>query len=94
MARRIADRVKRENLFDEVVMIVVGQQIEMAKIQNEIAELLGLSFSEITLVGRARKLCTRLLDSKRKLMIFDDVWESFKLDAIGVPLGNCFTKGT
>lgn len=26
-------------------------------------------------------------------MIFDDVWESFKLDAIGVPLGNCFTKG-
>lgn len=31
-------------------MIVVGQQIEMVKIQNEIEESLGLSFSEITLL--------------------------------------------
>lgn len=66
MAQRIVNRVKRENLFDEVVMVVVSQQIEMLKVQEEIAELLGLKFSENTLVGRAAKLRNRLLDSKKK----------------------------
>lgn len=59
-------------------MVVVSQQIEMLKVQEEIAELLGLKFSENTLVGRAAKLRNRLLDSKKKFIILDDVWENFK----------------
>ncbi|XP_073137457.1 disease resistance protein At4g27190-like [Henckelia pumila] len=91
MVQRIADRVRKDKLFDEVVMVVVSQKIEVLKIQKQVAELLNLDLDENTLGGRAGKLRTRLLDSKRKLIIFDYVWESFKLGAIGVPFGDCST---
>ncbi|XP_073039896.1 probable disease resistance protein At4g27220 [Primulina eburnea] len=91
IVQRIVDRVRKDKLFDEVVMVVVSQKIEVLKLQKEVAELLRLDLNEDTLGGRAGKLCTRLLDSKRKLIIFDDVWESFKLGAIGVPFGDCPT---
>ncbi|XP_073020554.1 disease resistance protein At4g27190-like isoform X2 [Primulina eburnea] len=92
MARRIKDRAIKEKLFDEVVFVVVSQQTDELKIQNEIAEILDLGLSEkTTLDGRAHKLRTRLMDSKKKLIIFDDVWKSFEPEDIGVPygLGGC-----
>lgn len=79
---------REDKLFDEIVHIVVSQQIDMLKIQMEISELLSLSFSENTLAGRAHKLHTRLMDSKRKLIVFDDVWNYFKMEDIGVPFGH------
>ncbi|XP_073021730.1 probable disease resistance protein At4g27220 isoform X2 [Primulina eburnea] len=87
MLRRIEDRVRKE--FDEVVTVVVSQQSDELKIQKQIAEILGLGLSEETLVGRAHKLRTRLMDSKKKLIIFDDVWKSFEPEDIGVPYGGC-----
>ncbi|XP_073137673.1 probable disease resistance protein At4g27220 [Henckelia pumila] len=89
MVQIIEDRVRREGLFDEVVPVVVGPQIDMLKIQKEMAEILGLRLREESLVGRAHKIRTRLLDERRKLVIFDDVWESFELKDIGVPFGGC-----
>ncbi|XP_073305047.1 disease resistance protein At4g27190-like isoform X2 [Primulina huaijiensis] len=87
MVRRIEERVRKE--FDEVVTVVVSQQTDKTKIQNQIAEILRLGLSEKTLDGRAHKLRTRLKDSKKKLIIFDDVWKSFELEDIGVPYGGC-----
>ncbi|XP_073305089.1 probable disease resistance protein At4g27220 isoform X7 [Primulina huaijiensis] len=87
MVRRIEDRVRKE--FDEVVTVVVSQQTDKTKIQNQIAEILRLGLSEKTLDGRAHKLRTRLMDSKKKLIIFDDVWKSFEPEDIGVPYGGC-----
>ncbi|XP_073305082.1 probable disease resistance protein At4g27220 isoform X1 [Primulina huaijiensis] len=87
MVRRIEDRVRKE--FDEVVTVVVSQQTDKTKIQNQIAEILRLGLSEQTLDGRAHKLRTRLMDSKKKLIIFDDVWKSFEPEDIGVPYGGC-----
>ncbi|XP_073305930.1 probable disease resistance protein At4g27220 isoform X2 [Primulina huaijiensis] len=87
MVRRIEDRVRKE--FDEVVTVVVSQQSDEIKIQKQIAEILGLGLSEDTLAGRAHKLRTRLMDSKKKLIIFDDVWKSFEPEDIGVPYGGC-----
>ncbi|XP_073305230.1 disease resistance protein At4g27190-like [Primulina huaijiensis] len=89
MVRRMEDRVRKEKLFDEVVTVVVSQQIDELKIQKQIAEILRLDLSEETLDGRAHKLRARLMDSKKKLIIFDDVWKSFKPEAIGVPYGGC-----
>ncbi|XP_073020828.1 probable disease resistance protein At4g27220 isoform X2 [Primulina eburnea] len=88
MEQRIEDRAIKEKLFDEVLPVVISQQIDMFKIQKQIAEMLGLALSEDTLAGRAHKLRTRLMDSKRKLIILDDVWESFELKDIGVPYAN------
>ncbi|XP_075503623.1 disease resistance protein At4g27190-like [Primulina tabacum] len=83
MVRRIEDRVTKE--FDEVVTVVVSQQTDKTKIQNQIAEILRLGLNEKTLDGRAHILRTRLMDSKKKLIIFDDVWKSFEPEDIGVP---------
>ncbi|XP_073305094.1 disease resistance protein At4g27190-like isoform X2 [Primulina huaijiensis] len=87
MVRRIEDRVRKE--FDEVVTVVVSQQTDKTKIQNQIAEILRLGLSEKTLEGRAHILRTRLMDSMKKLIIFDDVWKSFEPEDIGVPCGGC-----
>lgn len=89
MAQTIEDRVRSEKLFDEVVPVVVGQQIDMLRIQKEMAEILGFKLREEFLVGRAHKIRTRLLDKNRKLVIFDDVWESFEPKDIGVPFEGC-----
>ncbi|XP_073039445.1 LOW QUALITY PROTEIN: probable disease resistance protein At4g27220 [Primulina eburnea] len=83
MVRRIEDRVRKE--FDEIVTVVVSQQTDKLKIQKQIAEILRLGLSEETLDGRAHKLRTRLMDSKKKLIIFDDVWKRFEPEDIGVP---------
>lgn len=77
MVRRIEDRVRKENLFDEVIHVVVSQQFDVLKIQKEIAGILGLNLIEDTLDARAHKLHIRLVDSKRKLIVFDDVWKRF-----------------
>ncbi|XP_073305939.1 probable disease resistance protein At1g61300 isoform X3 [Primulina huaijiensis] len=89
MVRRTEDRAIKEKLFDEIVTVVVSQQIDKLKIQDQIAEILRLDLSEKTLDGRAHKLRTRLMDSKKKLIIFDDVWKSFEPEDIGVPYGGC-----
>ncbi|XP_073306035.1 disease resistance protein At4g27190-like [Primulina huaijiensis] len=87
MVRRIEDRVRKE--FDEIVTVVVSQQTDKLKIQKQIAEILRLGLSEETLDGRAHKLRTRRMDSKKKLIIFDDVWKRFEPEDIGVPYGGC-----
>ncbi|XP_075485292.1 putative disease resistance protein At1g61190 [Primulina tabacum] len=69
MVRRIEESVRKE--FDEVVTVVFSQQTDKTKIQNQIAEILRLGLSEKTLEGRAHILRTRLMDSKKKLVIFD-----------------------
>ncbi|XP_073137675.1 disease resistance protein At4g27190-like [Henckelia pumila] len=89
MVQIIEDRVRKEGLFDEVVVVVVGPRIDMLKIHKEMAEILGLRLREESLVGRAHKIRTRLLDERRKLVIFDNVWESFELKDIGVPFRGC-----
>ncbi|KAG8363566.1 hypothetical protein BUALT_Bualt19G0035800 [Buddleja alternifolia] len=85
MANRIRKRAKEEDLFDEILMVVVSQSIDMLKIQREISELLGLELKEESLQARAHKLCARLMGTKRTLVVFDDVWKILKLEELGIP---------
>ncbi|XP_073273347.1 disease resistance protein At4g27190-like [Primulina huaijiensis] len=90
--RRIEEDIF-ESLKDSHVLIVAicgagGQHIDMLKLQKEIAEISGLRLVDETLAGRAHNICTRLQYRNRKLVIFDNVWKSFKLKDIGVPVGN------
>ncbi|KAK9292827.1 hypothetical protein L1049_020807 [Liquidambar formosana] len=73
--------------FDEVVMAVVSQTPNFIKIQDEIADKLGLKFDVNSESGRARKLFARLTQKKRILVILDDIWERVELEAIGIPSG-------
>ncbi|KAK9291467.1 hypothetical protein L1049_019415 [Liquidambar formosana] len=73
--------------FDEVVMAVVSQTPNFIKIQDEIADKLGLNFVAKSESGRARELYDRIMQKKRSLVILDDIWERVELEAIGIPSG-------
>lgn len=85
MVKTIAERMKKEKLFDEVVMAVVSQQPDMRKIQGEIAELLDLKLEGESLLARASRLRSRLRNVKRILVILDDVWGRLDLAELGIP---------
>ncbi|KAG8372115.1 hypothetical protein BUALT_Bualt12G0032900 [Buddleja alternifolia] len=84
-AKRIMKRARDEKLFDEILMVVVSQPIDMSKIQREIFELLGLELKEKSLQARAHKLRVKLIGTKRALVVLDDVWEILKLEELGIP---------
>ncbi|KAF5940796.1 hypothetical protein HYC85_021963 [Camellia sinensis] len=88
MVKEVAKRANKEKLFDEVVMAVVSQIPDKRKIQGEIGDKLGLKFEEETELGRANRLRERLKDTKRILVILDDVWERLELNDIGIPFGD------
>ncbi|XP_057468366.1 disease resistance protein At4g27190-like [Actinidia eriantha] len=89
MVYEVAKRVKEENLFHEVAIAVVKQQPDMAKIQGDIAEMLGLELDKDSMIVRAGLLRRRLLaseENKRILVILDDVWEEFDWTDLGIPM--------
>ncbi|KAG8372008.1 hypothetical protein BUALT_Bualt12G0022000 [Buddleja alternifolia] len=87
MAKRIMNRARGEKLFDEILMVVVSQSVNMLKIQQESSELLGLELKEESLQARAHKLRARIMGTKRTLVVLDDVWEIPKLEELGIPSG-------
>ncbi|XP_028112462.1 disease resistance protein At4g27190-like isoform X1 [Camellia sinensis] len=87
MAKEVAKKVKEDNLFDEIVMSVVSQKPELSKIQRDIAEMLDLQLEEQNPIVRAGRLRKRLENNKKILVILDDVWAEFNVEALGFPLG-------
>ncbi|KAA8518360.1 hypothetical protein F0562_015757 [Nyssa sinensis] len=88
MVKEVAKIAQDEKLFDEIVIAVVSQNPNLEKIQDEIADTLGVKFEEKSLHGRASKLRERLMNSKRIFVILDDVWSRLDLEAIGIPFGD------
>ncbi|KAF3452936.1 hypothetical protein FNV43_RR03369 [Rhamnella rubrinervis] len=92
MIKEVGERAKAGGLFDEVVMAVVGKTPKSEHIQYEIADFLGLKFTEKSPSGRAHKLYQRLSGNKRVLVILDDVWTRFDMEEVGIPF-SCDQKG-
>ncbi|KAF7143687.1 hypothetical protein RHSIM_Rhsim05G0217600 [Rhododendron simsii] len=87
MVEKVGEQVKKDGLFDEVVMAVVSQDAKVAKIQGVLADRLNLKLeAELTEVGRANKLWNRLKNEKRNLIILDDIWKKLDLKEIGIPI--------
>ncbi|KAG4127693.1 hypothetical protein ERO13_D10G230651v2 [Gossypium hirsutum] len=86
MVKEIARKVKGK-LFDSVVIATVTQAIDIEKIQNQIADFLGLKFEEQSMVGKAFRLRERLKE-KRVLVVLDDIWEKLDIEEVGIPLGD------
>ncbi|KAL6189298.1 hypothetical protein ACLB2K_040687 [Fragaria x ananassa] len=74
-----------KTLFDDVVMILdVKQNRSIQRIQQEIAEKLGVVLPENeSNAGRARRIFSRIKDQKT-LVILDDVWDVIDLEAVGL----------
>ncbi|XP_058071056.1 probable disease resistance protein At4g27220 [Magnolia sinica] len=90
LMKQVARKVNSEELFQEAIMVNLTQKPELKKIQDQIAEQLGLELKEESQVVRAGKLSERLtqdlLKGKKILLIFDNLWERLDLDDIGIPL--------
>ncbi|KAL8533083.1 hypothetical protein ACS0TY_009362 [Phlomoides rotata] len=85
LAQKIKNRVMKENVFGESVMVVVSQNVDKQKIQGEIADQLGLKLEGTSLLSRAQRLHRRLKGGKRILIVLDDVWKPLKLEELGIP---------
>lgn len=66
-------------------MVTMTQAPNFNKIRDKIAELLGFTFKATTEDGKAEELWMRLIGVDKILIIFDDVWQEFKLHTIGIP---------
>ncbi|KAL8513527.1 hypothetical protein ACS0TY_012845 [Phlomoides rotata] len=85
LAKKVMSRVRKDKLFDKSVMAVVSEHVDKEKIQEEIADNLGLELKEKSLSSRAKILCSRLMNEERILIVLDDVWECLKLEELGIP---------
>ncbi|KAI9082394.1 hypothetical protein K1719_035817 [Acacia pycnantha] len=88
LVKEVGKRAKELKLFDRVIFTTVSQNPDVGKIQNEIADLLGLRFDEQSEAGRVRRLFMRLSSGERILMILDDVWAMINLNEVGIPVGD------
>ncbi|PPD66639.1 hypothetical protein GOBAR_DD36483 [Gossypium barbadense] len=87
LVKEIARKVKGK-LFDSVVIVTVTQAIDIKRIQNEIADFLGLKFEEQSMVGKAIRLRQRLKKEERVLVVLDDIWGKVDIEEVGIPLGD------
>ncbi|OVA14102.1 Disease resistance protein [Macleaya cordata] len=93
---QVAKQVKEENIFDEVAMTTISHNIDLKKMQNEIAEMLGLTQLKgmDNISARAALLSKRLKQTKRILVILDDLWSTnLNLSDVGIPYGENYHKG-
>ncbi|XP_031261892.1 disease resistance protein RPS5-like [Pistacia vera] len=90
LAKAVGKKVKEEEIFDEVVVIVVSQAPNFKNIQGDVADSLGMKLEEEGEEGRAKLLHLRFVETKKKiLIILDDVWKKFDLKSkIGIPFGD------
>ncbi|TXG66107.1 hypothetical protein EZV62_007382 [Acer yangbiense] len=91
LARAVAKHAEENELFDVVAFTEVSVAPDIKKIQEEIAEMLGLTFRESTVPRRASKLHEYLKQEGQKkkiLLVLDNIWATLELDKVGIPFGD------
>ncbi|XP_057512330.1 disease resistance protein At4g27190-like [Actinidia eriantha] len=76
-----------EKKFDMIVMVVVSQTPNVTKIQDDVAQKLGLKLENFGNAERVSALTVRIKREKKILIILDDVWKRLELEEVGVPFG-------
>ncbi|XP_022881398.1 putative disease resistance protein At5g05400 [Olea europaea var. sylvestris] len=86
LAQCIYNKLKNETLFcGNIFWIVVSQDLNIHKLQNDIGKALNLDLShEDDEHKRAAKLGWALKRKKRFVLMLDDVWTPFSLQKIGI----------
>ncbi|KAE8695439.1 Detected protein of confused Function [Hibiscus syriacus] len=92
LVREVHKQLQEAKSFDSVVRVTVSRTPDIQKIQDEIAEYLGLKIEEKSTVVRASTLRERLNQGKnqdkRVLIILDDIWKKLDLEEVGIPFGS------
>ncbi|KAF2304663.1 hypothetical protein GH714_037330 [Hevea brasiliensis] len=91
LVKEAAKRAQEDRLFTIVAMAVVSQTVDVTKIQDQIAEMLGLELDKKSSEQvRASRLHARLKDENRVLNILDDIWARLDLATVGIPFGHYY----
>ncbi|KAA8525920.1 hypothetical protein F0562_007980 [Nyssa sinensis] len=84
MAEEIGKQAKENKLFDEVAMTSVSQNLDVRRIQGELAACLNLKLDLEAENAREGQLCNRLQNGRKIIVIIDDVWDQINLKEIGI----------
>ncbi|CAL9237736.1 unnamed protein product [Arabidopsis halleri] len=73
--------------FDYVIWVVVSKELNVEKIQNEIAQKVGLDEGDWKQKEKSEKIddIYNFLRRKKFVLLLDDIWEKVDLIEIGVP---------
>ncbi|OMO80404.1 Disease resistance protein [Corchorus capsularis] len=82
--KHINNQLLKETRFDKVVWVTVSKELNVVKLQEDIARAMGHSLPENEL-ERATELMN-ILETKRFVLILDDVWKGFSLLDVGIPV--------
>ncbi|KAH0700943.1 hypothetical protein KY284_015158 [Solanum tuberosum] len=90
MAMNIHNELLQESRFlGHIYWVTVSQDSSIQKLQNGIAENVGLDLSCVNdEIKRAAKLFQELKRMNTFVLILDDVWNNFDVKKVGIPLGN------
>ncbi|XP_065852968.1 uncharacterized protein [Euphorbia lathyris] len=83
--QQVIAQVKEEGIFKMVAIANVTHIWELSRIQQEIADWLGLKFHIESIEVRAATLRARLKQEEKVLIVLDDIWEPIEMEKIGIP---------
>ncbi|WRX28348.1 NB-ARC - like 10 [Theobroma cacao] len=81
--KHINNQLLKDNGFDQVIWVTVSKELNIFKLQEDIANSLKQALPT-TVLQRAAKL-KDILEGKRYVLILDDVWRRFPLLEVGIP---------
>ncbi|KAK5834369.1 probable disease resistance protein At4g27220 [Gossypium arboreum] len=87
VAKEVGKHALEQKLFDKVVMFTMSQNPNINKIQDKVADIFRLKFETSSQEGKAEELFRSMQGVNNILVIFDDVWEEFEPETIGIPFG-------
>ncbi|PRQ35377.1 putative toll-like receptor, P-loop containing nucleoside triphosphate hydrolase [Rosa chinensis] len=85
MARHVAAKACKNGTFNRWIIVAISQSPDLRKIQDTLADFLGVKLDKETEDGRAAALHKEIMRRGRLLIILDDVWNRIELSAIGIP---------
>ncbi|TXG73907.1 hypothetical protein EZV62_002486 [Acer yangbiense] len=94
LVERVVGQAIEDKLFDFEITVDITETPDIKKIQDLIAEELGLKFDEEGLSRRAVRLRHRLKKEKKVLIVLDNIWAKLDLEAVGIPFSHEEEKGS
>ena len=85
LAKEVGKQLKTLELFRYVIDTTVSFDVDIKRIQDDIAGSLGLEWEDTNESDRPKRLWSRLTNGDKILVILDDVWKNLNFDGIGLP---------
>ncbi|XP_058074908.1 disease resistance protein At4g27190-like isoform X2 [Magnolia sinica] len=89
LVKNVNNKLQGTQQFNKVIMVIVSEDVDIKRIQGDIAKRLGFTLLDGTSESsRASDLRTRLMQEEKFLIILDDLWERLDLADVGIPSTN------